>query len=261
MKRKEKALRARSSVTAEACSVDCTAGRNSTLPLLPITSNRASCSGKEPLVKAADQAVRICWIDWLAWASLAEESEEALKESIERVAQVTDGMGFVTEVEGVNAVEAWLGSLPGQAYADARRPIILSPSLGHLLPLSAVWAGPERNAYLNAAPLMLTATDGATPFRLSTHVGDVGQIGRQLASDGQVVADGFDGPQGGDLAAQRPDGDVAGGGIAELDAGRADFGFDGSLHGPQLVETRQRLARREVQCGGLLLVVDQPRVD
>ncbi len=106
--------------------------------------------------------------------TLAEESEEALKESIERVAQVTDGMGFVTEVEGVNAVEAWLGSLPGQAYADARRPIILSPSLAHLLPLSAVWAGPERNAHLNAPPLMLTATDGATPFRLSTHVGDVG---------------------------------------------------------------------------------------
>jgi len=106
--------------------------------------------------------------------TLAEESEEALKQSVARIQQVTDGMGFVTEVEGVNAVEAWLGSLPGQAYADARRPIILSPSLAHLLPLSAVWAGPERNAHLSAPPLMLTATDGATPFRLSTHVGDVG---------------------------------------------------------------------------------------
>lgn len=106
--------------------------------------------------------------------TLAEESEEALKESVERVRQVTDGMGFVTEVEGVNAVEGWLGSLPGQAYADARRPILLTPSLAHLLPLSAVWAGPERNDHLEAAPLMLTATDGSTPFRLSLHVGDVG---------------------------------------------------------------------------------------
>jgi len=106
--------------------------------------------------------------------TLAEESEAALKESVERVQQVTDAMGFVTEVEGVNAVEAWLGSLPGQAYADARRPIILTPSLAHLLPLSAVWAGPTRNLHLDAHPLMLTATDGATPFRLSTHVGDVG---------------------------------------------------------------------------------------
>jgi type IV secretion system protein VirB4 len=105
---------------------------------------------------------------------LAEQDEEALKESLARVQQVVDGLGFVTEVEGVNAVEAWLGGLPGQAYADARRPIILTPTLAHLLPLSAVWAGPERNRHLDAPPLMLTATDGATPFRLCTHVGDVG---------------------------------------------------------------------------------------
>ncbi len=105
---------------------------------------------------------------------LAEAGEAALKECVARVQQVADGLGFVTQVEGVNAVEAWLGGLPGQAYADARRPIILTPSLAHLLPLSAVWAGPECNTHLKAPPLMLTATDGATPFRLSTHVGDVG---------------------------------------------------------------------------------------
>ncbi|MFN3463236.1 MAG: conjugal transfer protein TrbE [Terricaulis sp.] len=105
---------------------------------------------------------------------LAEDGEDTLKESVRQVQQVADGLGFVTQVEGVNAVEAWLGGLPGQAYADARRPIVLTPSLAHLLPLSAVWAGPARNIHLNAPPLMLTATDGATPFRLSTHVGDVG---------------------------------------------------------------------------------------
>jgi type IV secretion system protein TrbE len=77
-------------------------------------------------------------------------------------------------VESMNAVEAWLGGLPGQAYADARRPILLSPSLSHLLPTSAVWAGAPHNAHLSGPPLMLTATDGATPFRLNLHVGDVG---------------------------------------------------------------------------------------
>ncbi len=105
---------------------------------------------------------------------VGEESEEIARESVRQIQQVADGLGFVTEVESVNAVEAWLGGLPGHAYADARRPILLTPSLAHLLPLSAVWAGPERNDHLGAPPLMLTATDGATPFRLSTHVGDVG---------------------------------------------------------------------------------------
>ena len=106
--------------------------------------------------------------------TVAEADDDIGDESVRQIQQVADGLGFVTEVESVNAVEAWLGSLPGQAYADARRPILLSPSLAHLMPLSAVWAGPERNAHLNGPPLMLTATDGATPFRLSLHVGDVG---------------------------------------------------------------------------------------
>lgn len=106
--------------------------------------------------------------------TIAEEDEDAAAEAVRQIQQVTDGLGFVTQVESVNAVEAWLGSLPGHAYADVRRPILLTPSLAHLLPTSAVWAGPMRNAHLNAAPLMLTATDGATPFRLDLHVGDVG---------------------------------------------------------------------------------------
>jgi type IV secretion system protein VirB4 len=105
---------------------------------------------------------------------VAEEDEEAADEAVRQIQQVTDGMGFVTEIESVNAVEAWLGGLPGQAYADARRPILLSPSVAHLLPLSAVWAGPKENAHLKGPPLMLTATDGATPFRFDLHVGDVG---------------------------------------------------------------------------------------
>lgn len=105
---------------------------------------------------------------------VAEKDEDAANEAVRQIQQVTDGLGFVTQVESVNAVEAWLGSLPGHAYADVRRPILMTPSLAHLLPTSAVWAGPERNHHLNAAPLMLTATDGATPFRLDLHVGDVG---------------------------------------------------------------------------------------
>jgi type IV secretion system protein TrbE len=105
---------------------------------------------------------------------VAEPSEAAADEVVRQIQQVTDALGFVTQVESVNAVEAWLGGLPGQPYADLRRPILLTPNLAHLAPLSAVWAGPERNAHLDAPPLMLTATDGATPFRLDLHVGDVG---------------------------------------------------------------------------------------
>jgi type IV secretion/conjugal transfer VirB4 family ATPase len=93
------------------------------------------------------------------------------RKAIERVIQ---GRGFVTITETFNAVEAWLSSIPGHLYANVRQPLISTLNLAHLMPISAVWAGPHRNAHLNAPPLMVTRTAGSTPFRLSTHVGDVG---------------------------------------------------------------------------------------
>ena len=43
-----------------------------------------------------------------------------------------------------------------------------------MIPLSAVWAGPERDEHLGAPPLFFARTEGSTPFRFSLHVGDVG---------------------------------------------------------------------------------------
>ena len=74
----------------------------------------------------------------------------------------------------VNAVEAWLGSLPGHVYANVRQPPISTLNLAHMIPLSAVWAGPDRDEHLGAPPLFFARTEGATPFRFSLHVGDVG---------------------------------------------------------------------------------------
>jgi type IV secretion system protein TrbE len=95
-------------------------------------------------------------------------------EKLRRVERVIQGRGFVTIPETLNAVEAWLSSIPGHAYANVRQPIISTLNLAHLMPLSAVWAGPERNAHLDGPPLIVTRTEGATPFRLVTHIGDVG---------------------------------------------------------------------------------------
>jgi type IV secretion system protein TrbE len=97
-------------------------------------------------------------------------ADERLK-AAERVIQ---NKGFVCISETFNAVEAWLGSLPGHVYANVRQPPISTQVLSHLIPISAVWAGPERNTHLDGPPLMMTRTDGATPFRLSLHIGDVG---------------------------------------------------------------------------------------
>lgn len=95
-------------------------------------------------------------------------------EKLRRVERVTQGRGFVTIPETLNTVDAWLSSIPGHAYANVRQPIVSTLNLAHLMPVSALWAGPEKNAHLDGPPLIVTRTEGATPFRLVTHIGDVG---------------------------------------------------------------------------------------
>ncbi len=59
-------------------------------------------------------------------------------------AKVAQWTAFVSEIEDFNAVQAWMGSLLGNAYADVRRPLVSSLNVCDLVPLSAVWSGPRR---------------------------------------------------------------------------------------------------------------------
>ncbi|RVM14271.1 conjugal transfer protein TrbE [Sinorhizobium meliloti] len=95
-------------------------------------------------------------------------------EKLRLVEKVVQSHDFTCIAETVNAIEAWLGSVPGHVYANVRQPPISTLNLAHMIPLSAVWAGPERNEHLDAPPLFYARTEGATPFRFSLHVGDVG---------------------------------------------------------------------------------------
>ncbi|OJY70833.1 MAG: conjugal transfer protein TrbE [Sphingobium sp. 66-54] len=102
--------------------------------------------------------------------------QERVEQKVRAVERIVGGLGFTCILEGVNAVEAWLGSLPGQVYANVRQPLVHTLNLAHLMPLSSVWAGPARNDHLDSPPLFHARTSGSTPFRLSTHVGDVGHM-------------------------------------------------------------------------------------
>src|SRR3546814_5724976 len=100
-------------------------------------------------------------------------------EKVRAVERIVNGLGFTCIRETINAVETWLSSLPGHVYANVRQPIVHTLNLAHLMPLSSVRAGPARNAHLDGPPLLTAETSGSTPFRLSTHVGDVGPIDRK----------------------------------------------------------------------------------
>ena len=128
----------------------------------------------------ADAALQELGADDVAFGYLtmtvvvADDDATRVNEHLLAVERVLNGHGLVTIRETLNAVEAWLGSLPGNPYANIRQPIVHTLNLAHLMPVSAVWAGPARNHHLKAPPLMLTETRGTTPFRFDLHVGDVG---------------------------------------------------------------------------------------
>lgn len=106
------------------------------------------------------------------------ENVDKLEDNIKEVKSSLEKLGFMARVEDINAVEAYLGSLPGFVYPNIRRPILNTLNLAHLLPLSAIWAGEKYNPSdkfpPNSPPLMQTVTHGATPFRINLHVGDLG---------------------------------------------------------------------------------------
>ncbi|GAN75811.1 conjugal transfer protein TrbE [Acidisphaera rubrifaciens] len=109
-----------------------------------------------------------------ATVTVWDEDARTAEERLRLVEKAIQGRDFTCMRETVNAIEAWLGSLPGHVYANVRQPPISTMNLAHMMPFSAVWAGPERDEHFPAPPLFFARTEGSTPFRFSLHVGDVG---------------------------------------------------------------------------------------
>ena len=109
---------------------------------------------------------------------LMHEDRAFLAEQSRYVKRELERKGFAARVESVNAVEAWLGTLPGHTFPNVRRPLVHTLNLADLLPLASLWPGLRENPCnlypAGSPPLMHTVTTGATPFRLNLHVDDVG---------------------------------------------------------------------------------------
>ena len=106
------------------------------------------------------------------------EKRGPLEEALRVARRVIQNLGFGCRIEGVNAVEAWLGSLPGHGVPNIRRPVITTRVLSDLIPTASIWPGQELCPCPfyppNSPALLHAATEGATPFRLNLHVGDLG---------------------------------------------------------------------------------------
>ena len=114
-----------------------------------------------------------------ATVTVWDRNLDVVRRKVQKVKQVIQGRGFVVRDETLNSRDAWLGSHPGNVYANVRRPIVHTVNLAQLMPVSAVWAGDSESAHLRKVSGVGTShvycsTSGDTPFRLNLFVGDVG---------------------------------------------------------------------------------------
>lgn len=130
----------------------------------------------------ADLALQALGGDHVAYGYLtmtvtvSDIDRAVVEDKIRLIERTVNSLGFTSIRESINAVEAWLGSAPGNVYANVRQPLVHTLNVAHLMPLSAVWAGPEYSDHLAGPPLFYAETAGATPFRFCNHVGDVGHM-------------------------------------------------------------------------------------
>lgn len=109
---------------------------------------------------------------------IMDVSPESADQHAAQLIKALGNIGFVAQIETVNAIEAYLGSLPGHGYQNVRCPILHTENLSDLLPTTAIYSGPEHHPCPfypeKSPPLLYSATTGHTPFRFCLHEGDVG---------------------------------------------------------------------------------------
>ncbi len=131
---------------------------------------------EEAMAEAASQLVAYGY--YSANIIIYSDNPSALEDQLAYVRRIVNNAGFNGRIETINAVEAYLGSLPGNGYANIRRPLLHTMNLADLLPLNSIWAGREINPCPfypdKSPPLMQVASAGSTPFRVNLHVHDVG---------------------------------------------------------------------------------------
>ena len=109
---------------------------------------------------------------------LMHEDQERLQDWAWDLRRTVQTLGFGCRIESVNALEAWLGTHPGNSYANLRRPMVNTLNLADLLPRSSVWTGSPVNPCPfyppDSRPLAVLMTDNSTPFWFNIHAGDLG---------------------------------------------------------------------------------------
>ncbi len=101
----------------------------------------------------------------------------SLKKKCLKCINAIEDAGFTARIETINAVEAYLGSLPGECECNLRRPLINISAVPNLIPLYLKWQGENISpckTYIPQEPLLQAEGAEGGIFRLNLHSGDLG---------------------------------------------------------------------------------------
>lgn len=139
-------------------------------------ARRMAQDAGEAVADNASGAVRYCFYNQVI-VVMDADAVRADAVAAELLKAVHDA-GYTGRIEGVNALEAYLGTLPGHGYPNLRRPLVSTRNVADLLPVTSIWPGLATNPSPlfppGSPPLLWAATAGATPFRVNLHDSDVG---------------------------------------------------------------------------------------
>lgn len=107
------------------------------------------------------------------------ETQKQHEERTKVIKEILAKYQFPARIESINAIEAYLGSLPGSdTRLNLRRPILSTMNLSHLMPLTNVWKGDVQNPNpkfpKDSSALFQAVTTGRTPVHVNFFSLDLG---------------------------------------------------------------------------------------
>ena len=151
------------------------------MPEQNANADAAGMAGEAQIALAEASSGIVRYGFFTATVILMDRNLSALTERVRLAEAYLNNSGFVAFKESTNAVEAYLGSIPGHTWENVRKPLMHSMNYVDLSPKTSVWPGDEKCP----SPLMAVngkkvpaltyaKTSGATPFRFNLHVSDKG---------------------------------------------------------------------------------------
>ena len=109
---------------------------------------------------------------------LYSEDIDVLEETCQLFRDWLDDRGFGGRIEGLNATQAFLGSIPGNASINVDRAQLSTANVADLMPSASAWPGSEFVDCMffppESPPLIQAETPTSTPFRMNLHHNNVG---------------------------------------------------------------------------------------